>query len=141
MSDSPFAFSSLVPGMELPSLEFEATRETLVRYAGASDDYVYLHWDQERVKSEGFPDVVVHGWLTAAWIARAAQSVFPPDQADIRDFAIRYRRTSHPGKVTCGGTIVACRQDAGERHIDLDLWAKDESGTVTTTAAMTLALT
>jgi acyl dehydratase len=130
-------FNEIAVGQDLPELRQTVTAETLVRYAGASDDYVYLHWDKVRVLEEGFSDVVIHGWLTFAYICRAVTNWAPPEVADVKGFAVRYLRTTHPGEVTCGGKVVAKRNDG--RELDFAMWAKDQAGQVATTATVTVA--
>ena len=51
-------------GHEIPAREFRITRETLVRYAGASGDFNVIHWNQRIAHEVGLPDVIAHGMLT-----------------------------------------------------------------------------
>ena len=51
-------------GYELPEKEFSITRETLIRYAGASGDFNVIHWNQRVATEVGLPDVIAHGMLT-----------------------------------------------------------------------------
>jgi len=126
-------------GQEIPVLATEVDRLTLVKYAGASDDYTYVHWDHPRMIADGFPDVVTHGWLTFAYMCRAVTEWAPAEVADIRSYAVRYRKPTYPGPVTCGGRVVRRRHEAGTDLVDLELWSKDGDGQTTTTATMTLA--
>lgn len=52
--------------------EVGASRADLVRYASATRDWNPVHWDHEAGVAAGFPGVVVHGLLQAAWALRAA---------------------------------------------------------------------
>ena len=65
-------FADLAAGLVIPTLEVEIDRADLIRYAGAADDYVRQHWDHPFMIASGYPDVVVHGWLTFAHMCRAA---------------------------------------------------------------------
>lgn len=132
-------FARIQEGQEIPLLEAQIDRAAIVRYAGASDDYNKVHWDQEHVKAQGFEDVIVHGWFTFAYMTQAVTNWIPREIADITDFAVRYRRPTYPGAVTCGGKVLRRREEDGARLIDLELWAKDSKGVVTTTATMTVA--
>lgn len=136
----PAALPALAAGQEIPVLETAIDRAALVRYAGASDDYTYVHWDQPRMLAEGHPDVVVHGWLTFAYMCQTVTSWAPPELADITSYAVRYRRPSFPGRLICGGQVTAVREADGARFVDLELWSKDGEGAVTTTATMTLRI-
>jgi acyl dehydratase len=44
-----------------------ASRADLVRYAAATRDWNPIHWDHDAAVAAGFPGVVVHGLLQAAW--------------------------------------------------------------------------
>lgn len=52
--------------------ERSASRATLVRYAAASGDWNPVHWDHDSAVAAGFPGVVVHGLLQAAWALQEA---------------------------------------------------------------------
>ncbi len=132
-------FAEVVEGQEIPVLATEVDRLGLVKYAGASDDYTYVHWDHPRMIAEGYPDVVVHGWLTFAFMCRAVTEWAPAEVADVRAYSVRYRRPTFPGAVTCGGRVTARRREGGVELVDLDLWSRDADGQITTTATMTLA--
>jgi acyl dehydratase len=134
------AFADVHEGQQLPELEMTIDRLSLVKYAGASDDYSFQHWDHPRMTAQGFPDVVAHGWLTFGYMCRAVNDWAPPEIADIQAFAVRYRRPTFPGRVVCGGRVVKTREENGQRLADLDLWARNGDGEVTTTATMTLAI-
>jgi len=132
-------FASVIEGQEIPVLTSEIDRLALVKYAGASGDFTYVHWDHPKMVGLGFPDVVVHGWLTFAHMCRAVTDWAPPEIADIRTYAVRYRKPTYPGSFTCGGRVLRRRQEAGAELLDLELWARDGQGETTTTATMTLA--
>lgn len=117
---------------ELPELAFAITRQDLVRYAGAANDYLPQHWDQEQMRGEGFPDVVVHGWLGCAHLCRAATAVLTPDRWTLAHYAVRYRRPVYPGEVRCGGTVTT-REDGAKQ---VDGWIKDAKGEIVTTATL-----
>lgn len=44
-----------------------ASRADLIRYAAATRDWNPIHWDHDAAVAAGFPGVVVHGLLQAAW--------------------------------------------------------------------------
>lgn len=120
------------PGTEIPVLEVEIARADLIRYAGASDDYVRQHWDHPFMIDSGFPDVVVHGWLTFAHMCRAVTDWLPPDEWKIADFTVRYLQPTYPGAINCGGEVTG----VDDEIVHLSLWAKAASGAVTTSAKM-----
>lgn len=56
---------------EVSERQVSASRADLVRYASATRDWNPVHWDHEAGVAAGFPGVVVHGLLQAAWALRA----------------------------------------------------------------------
>ena len=124
--------SELTGVTELPEVVVAITRQDLVRFAGAANDYLPQHWDQDRMRSEGFPDVVVHGWLGCAHLCRAATRVLTPDRWVLSRYAVRYRRPVHPGEVRCGGTVTT--GEDGSKQVSG--WVSDVAGTIVTTATM-----
>lgn len=121
-------------GAAVPALELTVTREDLVRYAGAADDYVRQHWDHPFMLANGFPDVAVHGWLTFAHMCRAVTDWLTPDEWSISGYAVRYVLPTFPGGLTCGGEVVA----GDGSTVELALWARNAAGQVTTGATMVL---
>ena len=67
-------------GTRLPGLTVRFTRQTLVRYAGASGDFNPIHYSGFYAEQVGLPGVIGHGMLTmgsalrvvTGWVAGAA---------------------------------------------------------------------
>jgi len=51
-------------GTELPALTVTLTRETLVRYAGASGDFNPIHYSDHFARALGLDGCIAHGMLT-----------------------------------------------------------------------------
>ena len=64
MSDTLLSVSDVEVGQELPPLAIHISRESLVRYTGASLDRNRIHWDERFARSVGLPDVIAHGMFT-----------------------------------------------------------------------------
>ena len=120
------------PGDELPELVLNITHGDLIRYAGGANDYLPQHWDRDRMRGDGFPDVVVHGWLGCAHLCRAATAVFTPDCWVLGRYAVRYRAPLYPGEARCGGAVAALH----EGEYEVSGWIKDASGNTVTTATL-----
>jgi acyl dehydratase len=58
-------------GDQLPAFSTRITRETLVRYAGASGDFNPIHFSAYHAERLGLPGVIAHGMLTLATALRA----------------------------------------------------------------------
>lgn len=56
--------ASLEVGQEIGSTEFLLTRDSLVRYAGASGDFNQIHYRDDVAAAVGLPGVLAHGMLT-----------------------------------------------------------------------------
>ena len=56
--------SDLTVGDRLPELRVHFTRQTLVRYAGASTDFNPIHYSEHYAAAVGLPGVIAHGMLT-----------------------------------------------------------------------------
>ncbi len=82
---------SLSVGQELPIREFHFTRESLVRYAGASGDFNAIHYRDDVAKAVGLPGVLAHGMLT---MGAAVQSVvdFLGDSGKVLDYQVRFTK-------------------------------------------------
>jgi len=52
------------PGTTLPGFTAIFTRDTLVRYAGASTDFNPIHWSDQAASALGLPGVIAQGMLT-----------------------------------------------------------------------------
>ncbi|WP_144792500.1 MaoC/PaaZ C-terminal domain-containing protein [Microbacterium paludicola] len=67
------------------------TRESLVRYAGASGDFNPIHYRDDVAASVGLPGVLAHGMLTMG-IASSVVVAALGDTADITDYGVRFTR-------------------------------------------------
>jgi acyl dehydratase len=82
---------SLIIGQELPTREFKITRDSLVRYAGASGDFNAIHYRDDVAKAVGLPGVLAHGMLT---MGAAVQCVvdFLGDSGKVLDYQVRFTK-------------------------------------------------
>ncbi len=67
------------------------TRESLVRYAGASGDFNPIHYRDDIAASVGLPGVLAHGMLT---MGLAVETIVPwlGDAGRIVDYGVRFTR-------------------------------------------------
>jgi acyl dehydratase len=70
---------------------FELTRDSLVRYAGASGDFNPIHYRDDVAASVGLPGVLAHGMLT---MGLAVQPIvdWAGDPGRIVDYQVRFTR-------------------------------------------------
>ncbi len=128
----------LEEGHELtPAVQFTTTAQ-LVRYAGAANDYSGIHYDLGYAHERGFPDVIVHGFLKASFLAELACDWAGPGSW-LRRFATRYQGIDVVGApIVCRGRVTGIRID--ERQVSLELWTENAQGARTTTATGQLQL-
>lgn len=67
------------------------TRDSLVRYAGASGDFNPIHYRDDIAAEVGLPGVLAHGMLTMG-IAVGALSEWLGDPARILEYGVRFTR-------------------------------------------------
>ena len=122
-------FADLEVGQELPADTFVVTRETLIRYAGASGDFNVIHWSQRHALEVGLPDVIAHGMLSMGWLARLLTNWVP--QTAIRDYSVRFAAmTQVHEKITCTGQVTEKFEVDGERRVRLSLTTANADGQV-----------
>jgi acyl dehydratase len=137
MMPSRNPFPRIMAGDAVPPLTVTIDRLALIKYAGAADDYVREHWDHPYVVAKGYPDVIVHGWLTYAHMCRAVTDWISPRLATFVRYGVRYHRPLHPGTLVCGGRVVQVSDDA----IELALWGRNGAGEQVATGTAMLRIT
>lgn len=109
--------------------EFRLTRDSLVRYAGASGDFNPIHYRDDFAQEVGLPGVLAHGMLT---MGVAAQPVVDwlGDPGKVLDYQVRFTRPvlvdAAKGTDLRVVAKVGAVDDAGAR-IDLTVTFADET--------------
>ena len=121
-------FDSVKVGDEIPKYVVDGvTRPDFVRYAGASGDFVPLHYDQAFVEAAGISTVFAQGMFTAGLLSHCLTDFVGAGQ--VRKFKVRFATRVWPGDViTCGGKITGKREANGEKLIDGDLEVTNQKG-------------
>lgn len=125
------AFSSLTKGDVVAEESFHLTRDTLVRYAGASGDFNPIHYRDDIAQSVGLPGVLAHGMLTMG-LAVQPVSNWVGDPARIVDYQVRFTRPvlvdgATGADVTVTATVGALEEDTQIARIDLTAKYNDET--------------
>jgi acyl dehydratase len=114
---------SLQVGQALPAREFHFTRDSLVRYAGASGDFNAIHYRDDVAKAVGLPGVLAHGMLT---MGAAVQSVvdFLGDSGKVIDYQVRFTKpvlvdAAKGATLVVNATVVEIDETAKIARIDL----------------------
>jgi acyl dehydratase len=121
-------FDQVKVGDEIPAFVVEGvTRPDFVRYAGASGDFVPLHYDQTFVEAAGIPTVFAQGMFTAGLLSKALTDYAGVGQ--VRNFKVRFATRVWPGDtVTCRGKVTNKTEKNGEKIIEGDLEVVNQKG-------------
>jgi acyl dehydratase len=114
---------NLTVGQELPSRDFKITRDSLVRYAGASGDFNPIHYRDDFAQAVGLPGVLAHGMLT---MGLAVQTVvdFVGDSGKILDYQVRFTKpvlvdAKTGAVVSVSAKVIEVDEDSKTARIDL----------------------
>jgi len=90
------------------------TRESLVRYAGASGDFNPIHYRDDIAESVGLPGVLAHGMLTMGIASSVVVSSLDPS-AKILDYGVRFTKP-----------VVVDAVDGADIHVVATVGAVDD---------------
>ena len=83
--------ASLEVGQEIGSEVFTFTRDSLVKYAGASGDFNPIHYRDDFAKSVGLDGVLAHGMLTMGAAVQVAVN-WVGDTGKVIDYGVRFTK-------------------------------------------------
>ncbi|MFC7456563.1 MaoC/PaaZ C-terminal domain-containing protein [Brachybacterium sp. GCM10030267] len=120
---SPLTPADLAVGQELARTQHEITRDTLVRYAGASGDFNPIHYNDAVAAAAGLPDVIAHGMLTMGTAITGLVDALG-DPTAVREYSVRF---TNPIPVPATGSVTlevlavvgAVDESAGTARVDL----------------------
>ncbi len=136
----PLCYEDVAVGQELPPLTKVVTTRQLVMYAGASGDFVPIHYDKDKAIEAGHPKVIVHGALKSAFIAQLVND-WAGDTGRLVELAIQYRGVDYPDDpLTCKGRVTGMRREAALGLVDIEVWLENGRGEKTTQGKATVAL-
>lgn len=115
----------LVEGQQLPPLEKEkVTKVQLVKYAGASEDFNPLHFDDVFAKKIGLQSPVAHGMLIMGFLGEYVNKLFG-DVASIQDFKMRFGAMTVPNdQIVCRGSVKNIYEQDGKQIAVLSVFAE-----------------
>jgi len=122
-------FDTLTIGDVVAERTTELTRDTLVRYAGASGDFNPIHYRDDIATAVGLPGVIAHGMLT---MGLAVQPVvdWAGDPSLVTDYQVRFTRPvvvdpQTGATVTIVAKVGQLDAEASVAHIDLTVTFDD----------------
>jgi acyl dehydratase len=110
---------------------YPLTRDSLVRYAGASGDFNAIHYRDDVAASVGLPGVLAHGMLT---MGLAVQPVLQwlGDPSRLTEYGVRFTRPvvvdpETGAEITVVAKIGQLDEAAGTARIDLTVSAAEQT--------------
>jgi acyl dehydratase len=115
--------ASLEVGQIIGTTEFLLTRDSLVRYAGASGDFNPIHYRDDFAQSVGLDGVLAHGMLTMGAAVQVAVD-WVGDAGKVIDYGVRFTKPvfvdAQDGAVLIvTGKIGEIDAENGEVRVDL----------------------
>ena len=133
-------FEDVAAGQELGPLRKTVTTRQLVMYAGASGDFVPIHYDKDKAAEAGHPKVIVQGALKSAFIAEMVTG-WAGETGRLLELSVQYRGVDYgDDALTCRGRVTAVRRQGAQGHVDIEVWVENGQGQVTTPGKATVAL-
>lgn len=138
-------------GTEITPLAKVATTQMLVKWAGASGDFVPLHYDDAFARSQGLPGIIVHGALKRQWLVQLITG-WMGDGGTLKKFSCQYRAIDFPRPMKtlaepqegetwwCKGQVTKKYVENNEHLVECDIWVENGKGEVTTPGKATVIL-
>ncbi len=129
MNINKIDIASLNVGDQVGSRVFNFTRDSLVKYAGASGDFNPIHYRDDFAKSVGLDGVLAHGMLTMGAAVQVAVD-WVGDAAAIADYGVRFTKpvfvdVANGAQVEVTGKIGEIKLDEKLVRIDLSAVCAD----------------
>ena len=125
-------YSDLEVGQVVATKDYELTRDSLVRYAGASGDFNPIHYRDDFAQAVGLPGVLAHGMLTMGLSVQPVVS-WVGDSAKVIDYGVRFTKpvlVPAKGAAKLSVTATIGLLDAENKKARVDLTTVFEDNTV-----------
>ena len=133
-------YEDIVEGTEIPALVKYPTTMQLVKYAGASGDYYQIHYDKDFALANGLPGVIVHGWLTLAFLGRMLTD-WLGEEGTLLKLSGSYRGMNKVHEeIICNGKVTKKYIDGGKNLAKVEIWAENPRGEKTVTGSAVVSL-
>lgn len=135
-------FDTLTVGDVVAERDYHLTRDTLVRYAGASGDFNPIHYRDDVATSVGLPGVIAHGMLTMGLSVQPVVD-WAEDPARVADYQVRFTRPIVVDPATGADVSVTAKVgqlDAEARVARIDLTVTFDGQTVLGKAQVRVSL-
>ncbi|GAA1767872.1 MaoC family dehydratase [Agromyces humatus] len=124
-------FATLTVGDVVAEREFPLTRDSLVRYAGASGDFNPIHYRDDVAASVGLPGVLAHGMLTMGFAVQPVVD-WAGDPGRVADYQVKFTRPvvvdpEQGALVTVVAKVGQLDESAAVARIDLTVKLGDDT--------------
>ena len=133
---------AVTAGTELPPFVRTTGFHNWNRYAAVNDEFVPIHMDDEAGRAQGFAGAFGMGNLMWSYLHSLLRE-WMGDDGRIVSMTCSFRSPNNRGMtVEARGTVIAVRNEEGERFVDLELAVvdRDAPDTVLVPATATVAL-
>jgi len=139
--DAAYSGQALEVGQVVAEQTYAITRDTLVRYAGASGDFNPIHYRDDIAQGVGLSGVLAHGMLTMGLAVQPVVDWLGGDSGKVLDYQVRFTRPvlvdADAGATVTVVAKVGVLDDAGAR---IDLTVTFDGETVLGKAQVRVAL-
>jgi acyl dehydratase len=129
LAGTPLAGAPLAVGTVIAEREVHLTRDSLVRYAGASGDFNPIHYRDDVARSVGLPGVLAHGMLTMGLAVQPVADWLGSD-GFVAEYGVRFTRPvvvdpDDGATVSVVAKVGTVTEDGVPERIDLTVKAAD----------------
>jgi acyl dehydratase len=126
-------YEDIQEGADIPALVKLPTTMQLVKYAGASGDYYQIHYDKDFAVASGLPGVIVHGWLTLAFMGQMITD-WLGEKGTLVKLSGSYRGINKVNEdIICNGRVTKKYIEDGRHLARVEIWAENPQGEKTVT--------
>lgn len=134
-------FEDLREGDPIPhEVRVEMTSQRLIKWTCAVGDFFEIHYDKDYARAMGLPNVIVHGPLKSALLARFVIE-WIGERGVLCRLICQHRRMDVLGDVlVCKGRILKKFSKEGENLVECEIWVENQEGEISTPGKATLRL-
>lgn len=123
--------SALEVGQVVAEKSYHLTRDTLVRYAGASGDFNPIHYRDDFAQSVGLDGVLAHGMLTMGFAVQPVVDWLGGDSGKVLDYQSKFTRPVPVDAASGADVVVVAKVGAvDDDGIRIDLTVTFDGATV-----------
>jgi hydroxyacyl-ACP dehydratase HTD2-like protein with hotdog domain len=134
-------FEDVNAGDEIPTLSVTVDPVQMFFFSAATYNGHRIHYDKTwATEAEGYPDILVHGPLQAALLARALTD-WAGGGGRLVNYAVQNRATAFPGEeLRFKGTVTAKREENGTALVELAIQGEKGENEVLMPGTATISL-